>query len=67
MEAVLSELGYVERYWVSETSGLLMAAETEKDGELIYSMVSHEVISPLDQAAGVFSLPDGTQLYAPER
>ena len=67
VEAVLSELGYVERYWVSETSGLLMAAETEKDGELIYSMVSHEVISPLDQAAGVFSLPDGTQLHAPER
>lgn len=67
VEAAPPGLGYVERYWISETSGLLMAAETEKDGELIYSMVSHEVISPLDQAADVFSLPDGTQLYVPER
>ena len=41
--------------------------ETEKDGELVYTMSSQEVVSPLDQAAGVFVLPDGTQLYAPER
>ena len=67
VEAVLAELGYVERYWISETSGLLMAAETERNGELIYSMASHEVISPLDQAAGVFSLPDGAELHTPER
>lgn len=60
-------LGYVERYWISETSGLLMAAETEKDGEIVYSMTSHEVVSPMDQAAGIFTLPDGTQLYTPER
>ena len=63
----ISAAGYVERYWISETSGLLMAAETEKDGELVYTMSSQEVVSPLDQAAGVFALPDGTQLYAPER
>ena len=67
VEARSPELGYVERYWISETSGLLMAAETEKDGELVYTMSSQEVVSPLDQAAGVFALPDGTQLYAPER
>lgn len=66
VEAVLPELGYVERYWISETSGLLMAAEMEKDGELIYSMTSHEVVSPLSQAVGVFSLPDGTVLHRPE-
>lgn len=67
VEAVQPELGYTQRYWVSETSGLLMAAEAEKDGELIYSMSSHEVVSPLalDQTAGVFSLPDGTELYTP--
>lgn len=67
VEAASPELGYVERYWVSETSGLLMAAETEKDGSIVYAMSSNEVVSPLDQAAGVFTLPDGTQLYAPER
>lgn len=63
VEAVRPEQGYVERYWISETSGLLMAAETEKDGALVYAMSSHEVVSPLDQTAGIFTLPDGTQLY----
>lgn len=67
VEAVLPQLGYVERYWISETSGLLMAAEAEKDGELVYAMLSQEVISPLAQANGIFSLPDGTQLYTMER
>lgn len=67
VEAASRSLGYVERYWISETSGLLMAAETEKDGELVYAMSSQQVVSPLDQAAGIFTLPDGTQLYTPER
>ena len=66
VEAVMPELNYVERYWISETSGLLMAAETEKDGALIYALSSHEVVSPLDQTAGIFVLPDGVQLYSPE-
>ena len=66
VEAVMPELNYVERYWISETSGLLMAAETEKDGTLIYVLSSREVVSPLDQTAGIFALPDGVQLYSSE-
>ena len=66
VEAVTPELNYVERYWISETGGLLMAAETEKDGALIYALSSREVVSPMEQAAGIFALPDGTQLYTPE-
>ena len=66
VETVLPELNYVERYWISETSGLLMAAETEKDGVLIYTLSSREVVSPMEQTAGIFVLPDGTQLYTPE-
>ena len=66
VEAVMPELNYVERYWISETSGLLMAAETEKDGALIYALSSHEVVSPMARATGIFALPDGTQLYSPE-
>ena len=62
----MPELNYVERYWISETSGLLMAAETEKDGMLIYVLSFREVVSPMEQTAGVFALPDGTQLYSPE-
>ena len=67
VEAVTPELNYVERYWISETSGLLMAAETEKDGALVYALSSREVVSPMELTAGIFSLPDGTQLYTPER
>ena len=66
VEAVMPGLNYVERYWIAETSGLLMAAETEKDGTLIYVLSSHEVVSPLDQTAGIFVLPDGAQFYSPE-
>jgi hypothetical protein len=67
VEAAMPDLGYVERYWISENSGLLMAAEAEKDGELIYTMLSHEVVSPMEQTTGIFTLPDGTQLYTPEQ
>ena len=57
-------LGGVERWWVSVNSGLLVAAETERDGEVVYAMSSGDVVSPLDQTDGVFTLPDGTQLRA---
>lgn len=59
-------LGGVERYWVAVNSGLLVAAETEKDGVVVYAMAARDVVSPLDQADGVFVLPDGTVLYPPE-
>ena len=67
VEAVTPELNYVERYWISETGGLLMAAEMEKDGALVYALSSREVVSPMELTAGIFSLPDGAQLYTPER
>ncbi len=56
---------YTERYWVSVDSGLLVAAEMEKDGEVVYAMSSHDVVSPLDQTAGVFTLPGGEVLHRP--
>ena len=63
MEAV-TELGYRERYWISVDSGLLAAAETEKDGQVVYAMPSRDVVSPLDELQGIFTLPDGTVLHA---
>lgn len=63
VEAETPELGYLERYWISETSGLLMAAEMEKDGEVVYAMSSREMVSPLDQVGSAFTLPDGTVLH----
>lgn len=60
VEAVQEELGYIYRYWVSETSGLLMATETEKLGVIVYRMSSNEVISPFPGNKDAFILPDGT-------
>lgn len=57
--------GGAERYWVSVSSGLLVAAETELAGEVVYAMSSRDVVSPLDEAEGIFALPDGTALYEP--
>lgn len=56
---------YVERYWVSVTSGLLWAAETEKNGALVYSMSSGGVVSPLTGETA-FLLPDGGVLHTPQ-
>lgn len=56
-------LDSVERFWVSVNSGLLVAAETEKDGEVVYAMSAGDVVSPLDQTDGIFVLPDKTALH----
>lgn len=47
VEVSQPELGYLERFWVSVESGLLVASETVKDGEAVYRMSSYEVESPL--------------------
>lgn len=63
VEAEQKELGYLYRYWISINSGLLMTAETEKAGRIVYRMTSNEVISPLGSVNNLFTLPDGTVLY----
>ena len=57
------ELRYLERFWISVESGLLVASETEKDGETVYRMSSYEVESPLSEVEDSFTLPDGTVLH----
>ncbi len=58
------DAGYVERYWVSVSSGLLAAAERECDGAVVYRMaaltVSYDGVDAED-----FTLPNGTVLYEP--
>lgn len=64
VETEPDEAGYVERYWVSVSSGLLAAAERECDGAVVYRMaaltVSYDGVDAED-----FTLPDGTVLYEP--
>ena len=63
IQAEQRELDQTSHYWISVTNGLLMAAEIEKDGELVYSMRSNEVISPFAGKHQTFTLPDGTVLH----
>lgn len=56
------ELGYVTRYWVDIDSGLLVAAETTKGDQVVYTMSSSALQTPCP-AAAAFRLPDGTQLH----
>ncbi len=54
------QLGYLYRYWISVNSGLLIAAQTEAEGQVVYEMSSHQVTSPLSGTGDWFVLPDGT-------
>lgn len=51
---------YVDRYWISLSSGLLMAAESTFEGRLVYAMSSRDLVSPLRNAEFYFKLPDGS-------
>lgn len=66
VEAENQKLGYLYRYWISVTNGLLTASETEKGGVVVYRMESGEVISPMTNQREAFALPDGTVLYTGE-
>lgn len=63
VEVEREELSSVERYWISVSDGLLMAAERVKDDLVVYRMTAQTMVSPapLDSS---FALPDGTVLHA---
>lgn len=61
VETKPDEDGYLDRYWVSVGSGLLVGAERLWDGTLVYRFTAGEPdISPQDEA--LFLLPDGGML-----
>lgn len=64
VETTVDELGYLERYWVSVESGLLIASETLKGDQVIYSMSAYSPIQTPCPTDVVFSLPDGTVLHS---
>lgn len=63
IEMEQEELNSRERYWISVSDGLLMAAERVKDDLVVYRMTAQSTVSPapLDSS---FALPDGTVLHA---
>ena len=64
VEAVQDELDYLERYWISVESGLLIGAETSKDGQIVYSVQASSPIQTPCPTDTVFALPDGTVLHS---
>lgn len=54
------EEDYVRRWWVNIQSGLLISAETEKAGELVYRMMAYSAIQSPCPSTTEFALPDGT-------
>lgn len=62
VEVNVPELDQRERYWVSDGNGLLVAAETETGGEVVWSMTADAPEVPAAANAS-FALPDGTVLH----
>ena len=56
------ELGYVESYWVSVDTGLLVRSESSKDDQVFYRMSGYTVETPAPPGTA-FTLPDGTVLH----
>ncbi len=56
------ELGYVESYWVSVDTGLLVHAESSRDDQVFYRMSGYTVETPAAPNQ-IFALPDGTALH----
>ena len=63
VETWMPELNQTERFWVSADSGLLIAAENETEGEVVWSMTAVTTETPLAQNTGLFTIPDGRTLH----
>lgn len=53
----------VERYWISTDTGLLVSAEREQNGQLVYRMTAYTQVQTPCPATASFALPDGTALH----
>ncbi len=64
VEVSLEEPERLERYWVSVDSGLLVRAEMEQDGQVVYRAAADGQMQSPCPAGVSFQLPDGTVLHA---
>lgn len=51
------------RYWISTDNGLLISAEREVNGELVYRMTAYGQVQIPCPATASFALPDGQVLH----
>lgn len=62
VEVKQEELDSCERYWISVSSGLLVAAERVKNDQLVYRMTALSIESPAPLSSS-FALPNGAVLH----
>lgn len=53
----------LQRFWVSVDNGLLVSAESEEDGQLVYRMTAYAPVQSPCPIDGSFALPDGEVLH----
>lgn len=53
----------LQRFWISVNNGLLVSAESEQDGQLIYRMTAYSPVQSPCPVSGSFALPDGEVLH----
>ncbi|MGE4277020.1 MAG: hypothetical protein AB7E30_07580 [Lawsonibacter sp.] len=63
VEVVQTRPDCLERYWISVDSGLLVSAELEQEGQLVYQMTAYSPVTVPCPSSASFSLPDGTSLH----
>lgn len=64
VEVRRSGSGLLQRFWVSVISGLLVSAESEQDGELVYRMTAYTPVQSPCPAGASFTLPGGEILHS---
>lgn len=62
VETSVDELGYLERFWISVDTGLLVASDTVKGDNVVLRMKS-SAVNALGLDEMDFTLPDGTVLH----
>ena len=62
VETVQDDSGYLQRYWVSVDSGLLIGAERLYNGDTVYRMAAQPVLEELPDSED-FTLPDGRCIH----
>ena len=53
----------LERYWVSVDNGLLVSAESEEDGEIVYRLTAYAPVQSPCPSDASFALPGGEALH----
>ncbi len=55
--------GQLQRFWISVDNGLLVSAESEEDGQLIYRMTAYSPVQSPCPGDALFALPNGESLH----